>query len=202
MPTLRNIYRKSNESMVHLRRFEDYTLPKFEAIGGMRGPFGLPNKEDITDIVKGFSKREILKWTPPRTVSGARRIALSDTEKMLSDKKIEIMRQYNCPEEWYYKVLTFDDIKCWKDYMWPVLSVYDRIKRPGELSTEDVGSILVTDIRTLNSGQIMTNAKKFMEKNNNFFPSLMAALRHAYPKDYQKVFPDGDISADMGDLGF
>jgi hypothetical protein len=59
-----------------------------------------------------------------------------------------------------------------------------------------------TDENLFTADKIMSNAKVWVEENRKANPSLMAALRHAYPKEYQKVFPDEDISADMGDLGF
>ncbi len=101
--------------MKHLHRFNEDFLPKLEGFGGLRGPFGLPNIEDISDILKGFSKKKVLEWTPPRTRTGKNRIALSKTEGMLKDKKKELLKHYKCPEDWYYKSLTIDDIKDWKD---------------------------------------------------------------------------------------
>ena len=93
--------------MKHLHGFDQDFLPKFEKIGGMRGFAGLPNMEDIKDIVKGFSKKQILKWTPPR------RAALSDTEMMLLNKKLKLLRLYGCPHDWTERSLTVEDLEEW-----------------------------------------------------------------------------------------
>jgi len=87
----------------------------------------------------------------------------------------------------------------------PVLSKYDAIKRPDDPSVSEVMDMLIndaTDENLFTADKIMSNAKVWVEENRKANPSLMAALRHAYPKEYQKMFPDEDISADMGDLGF
>jgi hypothetical protein len=86
--------------------------------------------------------------------------------------------------------------------LWPVLSAYDKLKRKGDLSMTDTTLMLVGEGDDLTSYGLMTNAKESIEKTQKVYPSLMSALRTVYPEDYYKVFPDEDISADMGDLGF
>ena len=93
------------------------------------------------------------------------------------------------------------------DHLWPVLSEYSTIRRPEDLSLTEMFELLVrlsdaTDENQLTADKIMSNVKVWIEENRKTNPSLMAALRQAYPKEYYKVFPDGDMSADMGDLGF
>ena len=86
--------------------------------------------------------------------------------------------------------------------LWPVLSAYDKLKRKGDLSMTDTTLMLVGEGDDLTSYGLMTNAKESIEKTQKVYPSLMSALRTVYPEDYYKVFPDEDLSADMGDLGF
>jgi len=87
----------------------------------------------------------------------------------------------------------------------PVLSEYATIRRPGDPSLSETMVMLVgdaTDETALTANQIISNAKKWVDDNRKAHPSLMAALRRAYPGEYESVFPDEDLSADMGDLGF
>lgn len=92
-------------------------LKKFNEIaGGYRGlnigrfwgsDTRLPSTKDIKDILKGLSLKKVLKWTPPK------RKAFSSTEIDLRDKKREILKIGNCPENWMDIPVTWEDVSSW-----------------------------------------------------------------------------------------
>jgi hypothetical protein len=41
-----------------------------------------------------------------------------------------------------------------------------------------------------------------MEEQNRAPTNLMSVIRRLFPEEYYETFPDGDMAADMGDLGF
>lgn len=98
--------------MKHIKKFNEgwgaYRGPKLPGAETLLGDQRYPNWDDIKDILKGLSITQVLKWTPP-----SKRISLSRTEESLRDKKIKILKKYNCPDDWVNKPLTKDELLKW-----------------------------------------------------------------------------------------
>lgn len=94
-----------------IKTFENFKIN--EGAGEYRG-YGsdfsgrLPSIEDIKDILKGLSTKKVLEWTPPKTITGEKRISLSKTEIDLKEKKEKLLKLYNCPESWIDKKLKLE----------------------------------------------------------------------------------------------
>jgi hypothetical protein len=69
----------------------------------------------------------------------------------------------------------------------------------GELPVENAMKDLVGPNRIT---EFMGTIKDYMEEQNRAPTNLMSVIRRLFPEEYYETFPDGDMAADMGDLGF
>jgi len=69
----------------------------------------------------------------------------------------------------------------------------------GELPVETAMKDLVGPNRI---ATFVGTIKEYMEEQNRAPTNLMSVIRRLFPEEYYDAFPDGDMAADMGDLGF